>query len=502
MRSEYQVSAALFAFVFSAPSLAGDWIQFVNETQTRLIADASVGAQDTKEKDYAWGDVDRDGDIDLVVVRKEMGTNSIGYRNVLFMLEGKDDGHAIDGVLVDRTTEYIPQFLDITNDRDVALVDLDGDGWLDMVTVTACNGCKPSPELLPRIYMNQGEDRGTWQGFVWEPARMPSFPITPNFCGVGFGDVTGDGAADLYLTDYFNTLEDRLLINNGNGFFSDQTASRVSPWLNTSEFSVHAVIADLNHDGYNDIIKNSALNPYQLRLAYNDPENVGFFTNLPDNGQALCACSNYFIAVGDLNNDGLLDVVELDDADDRYFLNQGNGPDGQVNWIPFVLPDSNNGFDENTVIIDLDNDGFNDIIVADVGVDSAHCLRRMDIHHNLGNPPFVTFEEDVGNLPTEEEGPLRGTHDVAVLDLDGDCWLDLVIGSCSGTTIWINQGLGNICAACTGDLDNDGSVGDADLVTLLNAWGPNPGHPADFDGNGNVGASDLLTLLANWGPCP
>ena len=41
----------------------------------------------------------------------------------------------------------------------------------------------------------------------------------------------------------------------------------------------------------------------------------------------------------------------------------------------------------------------------------------------------------------------------------------------------------------------------ADLLMLLAAWGPNPGHPADFDGDGMVGFSDLLALLAAWGPC-
>ncbi len=55
---------------------------------------------------------------------------------------------------------------------------------------------------------------------------------------------------------------------------------------------------------------------------------------------------------------------------------------------------------------------------------------------------------------------------------------------------------------CPWDLDGDGDVGVGDLLILLAAWGPNPGHPADFDGNGNVGVSDLLALLANRGPCP
>ncbi len=55
---------------------------------------------------------------------------------------------------------------------------------------------------------------------------------------------------------------------------------------------------------------------------------------------------------------------------------------------------------------------------------------------------------------------------------------------------------------CLWDLDNNNDVGVGDLLILLGAWGPNPGHPADFDANDTVGVSDLLALLANWGPCP
>ncbi len=57
-------------------------------------------------------------------------------------------------------------------------------------------------------------------------------------------------------------------------------------------------------------------------------------------------------------------------------------------------------------------------------------------------------------------------------------------------------------AVCEADLDDNGSVGVSDLLSLLASWGPCKGCPADFDGNGNVGVSDLLALLANWGPCP
>ena len=55
--------------------------------------------------------------------------------------------------------------------------------------------------------------------------------------------------------------------------------------------------------------------------------------------------------------------------------------------------------------------------------------------------------------------------------------------------------------ACPADLNGDGTVGMADLLLLLGAWGPNPGHDADLDGDGIVGVPDLLALLAVWGPC-
>jgi len=64
------------------------------------------------------------------------------------------------------------------------------------------------------------------------------------------------------------------------------------------------------------------------------------------------------------------------------------------------------------------------------------------------------------------------------------------------------EALSAVRALCPWDLDCDGTVGITDFLTLLSAWGPNPGHPADFNGDGTVGISDFLALLANWGPCP
>jgi len=114
-----------------------DWVEFTNETASRIVAAPNVSTNDVAEKDYIWGDVDQDGDIDLICVRKlafTTGGASAFRTNVLFMNQG--------GVLVDRTSDFASSsdvagdngFLTPTNDRDVILADVTGDGWLDIVT--------------------------------------------------------------------------------------------------------------------------------------------------------------------------------------------------------------------------------------------------------------------------------------------------------------------------------------------------------------------------------
>ena len=250
MSRPWTVLTPACVMLFAGLSWAGDgWITYDERTaelvNPAIVGDDPLGRNDAEEKDYAWGDLDHDGDIDLVVVRKVIGTNPNGRRNVLLMNE--------NGALVDRTLLYArvgddggQGFLDITPDRDVALVDVDGDGWLDIVTAPAGLDDPPLPKTIshPRLYMNLGAPEGSWLGFQYQEGRMPQLVEEPNFCGIGFGDVTGDGAPDLYFTDYNNELEDRLLVNDGAGFFTDETAARF-PGNSTfliAAFSPHAYI--------------------------------------------------------------------------------------------------------------------------------------------------------------------------------------------------------------------------------------------------------------------
>ncbi|MHC5027468.1 MAG: FG-GAP-like repeat-containing protein [Planctomycetota bacterium] len=410
------------------------WVNYTDETSKRLNVDSNLGSNDPEEKDLAWGDFDQDGMTDLIIVRKQPFTTPGRRRNVLLMNES--------GVLTDRTGEFMSAsddgtagFLDDTNDRDVIVVDVDMDGWDDVVTSTAYGQGLQKTISHGRIYMNLGEVAGVWQGFRYEEGRMPTLIEAPNTCGVGAGDVTGNGFPDLYFVSYNSSvLEDHLLINDGTGFFTEEN-ERLTTGMLSSGFGTAAHIVDMNDDGFLDIVK-SENGPATVH--YND--GTGNF----DDTEQFYGGACYHVTVGDLNGDGRMDAIISDDGADRYMLNLGPGVDGRADFESYTYQfqggGGDDGFGGNSMTADLNNDGNNDVLLTDVDVDAGGCGRRMHIYRNLGGSSPTLIEQQQGGevvgIPTNL---LSGTHDVAPIDINGDGWLDLVIARCSGTSVWMNE---------------------------------------------------------------
>jgi len=56
---------------------------------------------------------------------------------------------------------------------------------------------------------------------------------------------------------------------------------------------------------------------------------------------------------------------------------------------------------------------------------------------------------------------------------------------------------------CPEDLNDNGSVDFADILSIIAAWGPCVGEcPQDLNGNGNVDFADILAVIGAWGTCP
>ena len=425
------VCALLFGGWLAAPraAVAGDWVTFVDQTASRIVADPGVGVSDPQEKDLISGDVDQDGDADLIVVRKTPFTNPGGFRNVLFMNEG--------GVMTDRTSTLAPDFLDPTDDRDVELADVDGDGWLDIITAGTFGE-------QPRILINLGETAGVWLGFDYEPNRLPVLTSAtgngPKFCGLGVGDLTGDGRPELYFADYENDMEDRLLINDGTGFFTDETASRLTAEMVASTFGTDADIADMNGDGFNDIIKDNASGTSgggvegiapAVQILYNDGTGHFTFMAIPNSD------APYMVAPADFTQDDRLDLFVVDDGQDSYLINTGNDVEGHAQFTTHtVAPSPNtNFFGGNVQFADLDNDGILDVLVSDVDTDISGCDRQLVLLQGQGQPPAVTYADPLGGA--SRPWTPQGTFDVEAMHIDDDGVLDLWIGTCNGNLVFM-----------------------------------------------------------------
>ena len=412
--------ASLVLALAGSASAQSNWIDWVDETSTRIVGDPSVTTSDDQEKDMFAADFDRDGDDDLVVARKVPFSTPGGRVNVLLMNEG--------GVLTDRTAQFIPSFATPDDARDILAFDANGDDWLDLVIATTFG-------QQPRLWINQGESGGLWRGFVEDTSWFsPLFNPGPKFCAVYDGDVDNDGDKDLFFSDYDSPLDDRLLINDGTGKFTDETDNLMSSAASDSIFGTGSFICDFNKDGWKDILKSAgAFEP--VKLVIND--GTGHFNQV----QVFDTTAAYMVRAADFNNDNRIDFYVVDDGQDYIYINLSTAADGTINTKKVFVNNSDKtlGFGGNVHEADLDGDGYIDLGVADVDVDIPGCARRFAALRNRNGMPAAKD----GFLDPNNSMTLRwnsqGVHDLAFLDIDGDGLKDMVQGRCVGLRVWIMQ---------------------------------------------------------------
>lgn len=175
------------------------------------------------------GDIDGDGDLDLVVV-------NIGQDFVLI-----NDG---TGRFSDQTARRFPNTADST--RKGALADFNGDGCLDLFMGNSRN-------QQDRLYFNNcsGDFRDVTDGNVPERADTTT--------DVDAADLDGDGDLDLYITNAGDFIvghgflgdQSIYLRNNGHGMFQDKSDVY---FPQVSAPSTNAEFGDVDGDGDLDLL--------------------------------------------------------------------------------------------------------------------------------------------------------------------------------------------------------------------------------------------------------
>jgi len=328
----------------------------------------------------ALGDLDGDGDLDLVC------GNILGGPTRLW----QNDGHG-------RFVALGPALPRGFEAHGLDLGDVDDDGDLDLAVATF--GSNPN-----RLFLNDGK------GHFVDAGQGISNADTK---ALVFGDVDGDGDLDVVLANWGHPggarqSPNEVWINDGQGRFTDSD-QRLG-----AQNSEDLLLGDVDGDGDLDlVVANFTGAPNEVWIN----NGAGVFV---DSGQRLGDGDTTCLALGDLDMDGDLDLISGNlgfgvGAPDLVWLNDGSGT--------FIDSGQRLGLHDTTALLltDLDGDGDLDVLVGD----NTHADA---VYRNEGGGVLHRVATDFGT------DPIRATHALRALDEDGDGVADLIFEGTSSAT--------------------------------------------------------------------
>lgn len=360
-----------------------------------------------------------------------------------------------------------------TGGTDVAMGDLNGDGIIDMVT-TGGTG------IFGFATIRLGNGDGTFGTHT----TLNSSSSSTN--SVALGDINNDGILDLVTAGMSSgTPSATIFIGNGDGTFG----ASISYTTETGgSASTSVKLADLNSDGNLDLITSGGATGGLMSVRLGDG-NGTFGSKTQYSSFGTNPLSE--VSIGDLNNDGILDLVSIDSGRSGYttfFLGNGDGTFGAGVSYNTGLSDG-----RGVTLGDLNGDGILDLVAS--GANGG--VGRTIVQLGNGNGTFGTITSYLA------EG--TNSYDATLADMNGDGILDIITSGVSGadgyTSIRLGNGDGTFgtsvsylsdtassSAVTTADINGDGVL---DIITAGTADG-NVGSARTFLGNTRDGIAPIL----------
>lgn len=434
---------------------------FVDVSEERLPGNSEF----TMDVDLA--DVDGDSDLDVFFTNGARYSPYLAHQSRLYINDGR-------GYFTDETTERLPT--ENIDTRSSTFADFNGDGHPDVIISTASGySC--------RLWINDGSgkfsDESLWRlppilGAVFAgnpsvadfdadgdfdiilPSNNVNTPCPHSFLISSFRSALFNGSlstrpiiSPLFVPlleqciiacpnhsetacgefePYSNTYNpSRILINNGKGFFSDETESRLPGSEIDNDWTTGFLVIDFDLDGDLDIFE--ANRSERNRLLVNNGS--GIFT---DESNGRIPIDNVTSSVGrpcDFDNNGYLDIVLSTNPFERDRLLMNNA--GQfVDETSGRFPDlsTSSGYSDAG---DIDNDDWSDVII--VNSYKTQPLQNL-LYHNTGGGYFTDVTDE--RLPVVD----TQTRRVSFGDIDGDCDIDILLANCEEPNqVYLNVGI-------------------------------------------------------------
>ena len=354
-------------------------------------------------------------------------------------------------MLQDQTTTRFPQPNLLEYTSQLTIGDIDGDTDLDIIFANGAGFNCPVTAQVLRVFINNGS------GVFTDESVARTGGLAFKARGVELGDCDGDGDLDIIVANDCASLP-ALLINNGSGVFTDETAARLPNILLSSS---RAQFADVDNDGDLDLyLVNGGASRFgsgQGKLYINDGTGHytdGTATHMPagnvsqpmdcifgdidgdlDLDLRICSRANqskiyknnglgvfststspadnncYSYDFGDIDGDGDLDMLGANGAangslGEILLVDNGSGLYSVNAWAGSTVDDNDSKF------FDFDNDGDMDMVIASLSTSERAYI-------NNGNSTF-TLAANIFTAISDS------SLDIKVADLNGDGRYDVV----------------------------------------------------------------------------
>jgi hypothetical protein len=390
------------------------------------------------------------------------------------------------------TVSLLPQSLDVGANESstyVALADLNGDGIPDLIVTDSILN-------TVSVLLNS-----TVVG-----SQSPSFATTPWVQTTGIGplmcaavDVNGDGIPDLISQDPVNDIS--VLINTTpvgatNPSFGGQQFFPVAG----SPLSVTA--ADVDGDGRSDLI-----------VAYSDPNIVGIsvLLNTAEPGAAAANFAqqqlfitdegSYFVATGDINGDGLQDIITGNGDNAAVFLNTttpGGGPAADLAPASLDFGNQNVGTTSAVQTVTLTNNGNQPLSVTSIVASAQYAETNTcgsSVAAGANCTISVTFTPTAVGAQTGSITLTDGaTGSLQTISLSGTGVVQAIASLSSTSLAFGNQNVGSTSAAQTVTLTNSGNL------ALNVSFTPSAQFAETDNCNGSVAAGANCTISVTFIP--
>ena len=313
---------------------------------------------------------------------------------------------------------YPTQFFTTLNSpQTVVMADVNGDGFPDIVEIGA--------DQTVAVLLNKGDGTFKSPSAYYVTGTTVTSPVA-----LAVADLNGDGKPDIVVVN--NTGNSvAVLLGKGNGTFTAQTADEAAnstgtaaPTYDVGAGAFYVAIADLNHDGIPDlVVANFTDDTVSILLGKGD----GTFK---DQSVVDVGLGPDFISIADINNDGKPDLLVANSTEGtmEVLLGNGNGTFVDKGAIRASAPTSQSSL-MTMVVADFNKDGNQDVVITNS--DSSSQLVTY-----MGGNGDGTFRAARG-IPTGLQTLYLETSDV-----NGDGNPDLIAGSFSNGTLRVLFGNG------------------------------------------------------------